>query len=173
MKEGFPLIWISSFSTWLERGESIRPSLVVSIMGADTVVETPRWLPSARHLRLTFDDVIESSHGYKAPSRRHIARLIEFANGWTEDGPILVHCMAGISRSSAAALVVASSRRPGREVELARRLRLAGPWLSPNEKVVALADDLLRCDGRLRQALEAMGPPTGRVSDRPARLDLK
>jgi predicted protein tyrosine phosphatase len=171
-ESGFPLILISSYSTWLARGEAMGPSRVVSIMGADTVVETPRWLPSACHLRLTFDDVIDSSHGYKAPARKHIARLIEFTKGWTEDGPILVHCMAGISRSSAAALIVASSRRPGREVELARRLRRAGPWVSPNERMVALADDLLRCDGRLRRALEAMGAPTARVGEGPARLDL-
>jgi predicted protein tyrosine phosphatase len=167
------LIWISSFATWLEHGKSINPSRVVSIMGPETVVATPEWLPSRFHLRLGFDDVIASADGYKAPTRRQMARLIDFANGWIEDEPILVHCMAGISRSSAAALIVASCRRPGREVELARRLRQAGPWLSPNEKMIALADGLLRCDGRLRRALEAMGPPTARVGDGPARLDLE
>jgi predicted protein tyrosine phosphatase len=166
------LIWISSFSTWLKHGEAINPGRVVSIMGPETVVATPEWLPSAFHLRLGFDDVISSSEGYTAPSRRHMAELIEFAKAWTEAEPMLVHCMAGISRSAAAALIVAASRRPGREVELARRLRQAGPWLIPNEMMVMLADDLLRCDGGLRQALQAMGPPTGRV-DGPARLDLE
>jgi len=171
--ERSPAIWIASYEGWLERGGSIRPGRVVSIMApGDAAVATPGWLPSSSHLQLGFDDVVASAHGYAAPTRGQMAELIAFAGGWTEAEPMLVHCMAGISRSSAAALIVAAIRRPGREAELARRLRRAGPWFTPNETMIALADELLASDGRLRAALAAMGPRSGGVEDGPVRLEL-
>ena len=172
-REGSPVIWIASYQGWLQRGSAIRPGRVVSIMApGDAVVATPGWLPSSSHLHLGFDDVVATTDGYAAPSRLQMAQLIAFADGWTEAAPMLVHCMAGISRSSAAALIVAARRRPGREAELARRLRRVGPWFTPNETMVALADELLACDGRLREALAAMGPRSGGIDDGPVRLEL-
>jgi len=72
---------------------------------------------------------------------------------------MLIHCMAGISRSMAAALIALVTKAGGREKEAAEQIRRAAPHAYPNRRMVALADGLLRCEGRLVDAREAMGPP--------------
>jgi hypothetical protein len=44
-------------------------------------------------------------------------------------------------------------------MEAAEQLRRAAPHAYPNRRMIALADQLLQCDGRLIAAREAMGPP--------------
>jgi hypothetical protein len=73
-------------------------------------------------------------------------------------GPILIHCLAGVSRSTAAALIALALVADGREAEAARRLREAAPHASPNRRIVMLADRLLGRRGRLVLARETMGP---------------
>jgi predicted protein tyrosine phosphatase len=65
--------------------------------------------------------------------------------------------MAGISRSTAAALIALALTAPGREELVARQLRRAAPHASPNRRIIALADRLLARDGRLIAARESMG----------------
>jgi predicted protein tyrosine phosphatase len=71
---------------------------------------------------------------------------------------MVVHCYAGISRSTAAAFVAACALSPKRdEVEIAARLRAASPTAYPNRRLVALADDYLGRSGRMRAAIEKIG----------------
>ncbi len=44
-------------------------------------------------------------------------------------------------------------------LEAAEQLRRVAPHAYPNRRMVALADTLLACEGRLIEAREAMGPP--------------
>ena len=54
---------------------------------------------------------------------------------------MLIHCWAGISRSTAAAYVALCALNPhADERTLANRLRSASPQASPNPRIVALAD---------------------------------
>jgi predicted protein tyrosine phosphatase len=47
---------------------------------------------------------------------------------------------------------------PGTEREIALRLRSAAAHAQPNPRIVAFADALLGRDGRMMDALDAMGP---------------
>ena len=69
----------------------------------EIVVETPRLILPERHIRFHIHDISEPLPGYVQPGREHIDQLIEFALDWGGRGPIVVHCWAGISRSTAAA----------------------------------------------------------------------
>ena len=89
-----------------------------------------------------------------------MAGLIAFVRAWPhEEAPLLIHCMAGISRSMAAALIALVTKAGGREMEAAGQIRRAAPHAYPNRRMIALADGLLACEGRLVEAREAMGPP--------------
>jgi len=65
-------------------------------------------------------------------------------------GRILIHCEAGISRSTAAALIMyACWLGPGRESEAMRRVLQQRPIAVPNPRMVGIADRLLARQGRL------------------------
>ena len=71
----------------------------------------------------------------------------------------MVHCFAGISRSTAGAFVTACALNPKRdESEIARAIRQASPTAQPNARIVSIADRLLKRDGRMINAVEAIGP---------------
>ncbi len=71
---------------------------------------------------------------------------------------MVIHCFAGISRSTASAFVIACERDPhADELEIALAMRRASPSAFPNRRIVALADDILGRQGRMVEAVEAMG----------------
>jgi predicted protein tyrosine phosphatase len=108
----------------------------------------------ARHLKLAFHDVERAAEGETAPNMEHMRELLAFVRSWTRDRPLLIHCYAGISRSSAAAFVAACALNPDvDESEIARTLRRASANARPNRALVALADDALGRRGRMRQGL--------------------
>ncbi|WP_141400455.1 hypothetical protein [Magnetospirillum sp. 15-1] len=81
------------------------------------------------------------------PDLDHIRALVEFAASWDQASPLMAHCEAGISRSGATAFVLCQTN-PGREAEVADLLARA-PHLLPNQRMIALVDCLLGCDGRM------------------------
>ena len=111
-----------------------------------------------RHLRLAVDDISEPAAGLTAPEEHHVIRILDFGRGWDETDPLLVHCWAGISRSTATAFILACERNPhAPERDIALRLRRASATASPNRRLVALADDLLGRRGRMVDAVDAIG----------------
>lgn len=109
-------------------------------------------------LSLVFNDIVEPRPDLVAPSRADIAALLAFGADWDGARPLLVHCRMGISRSTAACLILAAAARPGiKEGRLAAALREAAPCATPNGLMIALADDLLGRDGRLAAAARAIG----------------
>ena len=92
----------------------------------------------------------------------------------TRSTPMLVHCFAGISRSTAGAYVAACVLNPQRdEMQIARAIRDASPTAQPNARIVGIADRLLKRDGRMVRAVEAIGPATPATEGHPFRLDLE
>ena len=105
---------------------------------------------AARRLRWLIADVVTEEGATEADIRR-ILNLAEELR--SESGTILIHCEAGISRSTATALIIyACWLGRGREDEAMRRVIAQRPFSSPNRRMVALADQLLDLDGRLLKA---------------------
>ncbi len=80
--------------------------------------------------------------GFVAPCETHIERVLTFVRGWDRAAPMVVHCYAGISRSTASASAAACALNPHRdEMEIARQIR-ASPRRSPqpNRLIVSLGD---------------------------------
>ena len=119
------------------------------------------------------DDIIEPLDGYVAPADEHLTRLIEFVRGWDRAKPLVVHCYAGISRSTAGAFVTVCALNPQRsELAIAQALRHASATATPNLRIVLLADRMLGRQGRMTAAIETIGRGTVAVEGDPFRLDL-
>src|SRR5512145_3006315 len=103
-----------------------------------------------RKLRLLIADVV-TEEGATEADVQLIIQLAEQLR--SESGTLLIHCEAGISRSTATALIIyACWLGPGRENEAMRRVGAQRRFAFPNRRIVALADNLLALDGRLLQA---------------------
>jgi predicted protein tyrosine phosphatase len=133
-------------------------SHLVTLINGDTAIPTPPSIGPDRHLRLAMNDICEPQPGLVLPCGSHVTDLIGFARSWDRQAPLLVHCWAGISRSTAAAFIVLCAlNREGTEHDLAWALRRASPTAYPNRLLVALADEALARDGRMIAAVEEIG----------------
>lgn len=134
------------------------PSHMITLINPETPVDTPKGVADERHLRLGINDIVEPMEGMIAPDEGCVRRILEFGRTWDERAPMLIHCWAGISRSTAAAFVLACERSPeADELSIARVMRRAAPHAYPNRRIVALADDLLGRSGRMVDAVDAIG----------------
>jgi predicted protein tyrosine phosphatase len=135
-----------------------RPSHLVTLLDPATMIDTPAGLPAERHLKLAVNDIAEPTEGLTPPDETVVLRLLAFGRTWDETAPMLIHCWAGISRSTASAFALACERSPeADEHAIAMAMRRAAPHASPNRRIVALADDMLGRRGRMVDAVAAMG----------------
>lgn len=112
----------------------------------------------SHQLDLTFHDIVVPQASLTPPDATAIATILDFARGWDGAQPFVISCLAGISRSTAAAFIIASACNPDlREADLALALRQASPCATPNALMVALADDLRGRQGRMIAAIRAIG----------------
>jgi predicted protein tyrosine phosphatase len=139
--------------------ESLQPSHLISLVAPMEQPPTPLGIAGHCHHRVEIHDIHEPLDGHILPAREHIESLIDFVRAWPcDETPILIHCVAGISRSMAAALITLVVKAPGRELEAARHVRTAARHAWPNRRMIAVADEMLGCGGRLIAARETMGP---------------
>ena len=137
--------------------QATRARFFVSVVHSPTLMPTPNWVEPEDHLRLGCQDVVDDHPGQSGPQLEHVHALIAFAHRWNRRGPLVIHCMAGISRSTAAAYVTLCSLNPGTsEDTLARSLREASPSALPNRQLVALGDTVLDRQGRMNRAIAAL-----------------
>ena len=145
----------------------------VTILGPGT--EQPRFtgVEPDNHLRLTFHDIAAPTPGLEPPQKRDMQELLDFVRGWNRRSPLLIHCWAGISRSTASAYIANCLLQPDAdEFHLAQRLREASPSATPNPMLIALADEALGRGGRMRRAIAEIGRGEDAFEGTPFKLDV-
>jgi predicted protein tyrosine phosphatase len=122
---------------------------------ADDHFET---LAGVERSEFRFHDVIEPGDDTILPARDAIAALLAVGETLRVTAPtaVLVHCHAGISRSTAAAAILMAQFNPGREAEVVDRLTAIRPQAWPNSRMIRFADELLGRDGALLAAIETI-----------------
>ena len=131
---------------------------VVTLITDPALVVRPAEIPAAGHLIITIHDICEPAEGMICPSEEHVSAFLGFFERWDRRDPVVVHCYAGISRSTAAAFSAFCAVRPDLdEAEIALRLRQRSPEATPNARIVAVADEILGRQGRMLRAIERIG----------------
>ena len=126
-------------------------SFLVSIGAPED--ELPAGYSNVSHkLRLLFGDTETAEHGATESDVRCLIELAKELYG--SAGKVLIHCEAGVSRSSAAGLILYTSLLgPGSEREAMERVLRQRPIAKPNRRMVEIADHLLGRGGRLIEVL--------------------
>ena len=146
---------------------------LVTLLSPGTPVARPEAIAPERHLYIAVSDIIAPTLGQILADHAHLGDLLAFVRAWDRAEPMVIHCFAGVSRSTAAAFIVACALKPGRnEFEIARALRAASPTATPNARLIALADAALNRDGRMNSAIEEIGRGVECLEGTPFALEL-
>lgn len=152
------MLYVSSLSRLKETVERTGATRMVSLINAGTPVERPQSIAADNHLFLGFNDIVDPVEGLVPPGEAHVSSLLDFVQDWDKSAPLVIHCWAGISRSTAGAFITACALTPDAdEAELASVLRARAPSATPNARLVAIADRMLARDGRMIEAIRAIG----------------
>jgi predicted protein tyrosine phosphatase len=131
---------------------------MVTLLSPGTNITRPSLIAAERHLNIAMSDIVEHAPGQVLPDETHVDALIAFVSAWDRKEPLLIHCFAGVSRSTASAYIAACLLSPHRdEHEVARALRAASPTATPNARFVALADIRLGRRGRMNAGIQSIG----------------
>jgi predicted protein tyrosine phosphatase len=167
------MIHVCSLAALPETVRATGASHILTVMANVDQVQRPESVLAANHLKVQVDDITEQMDGFVVPSDSHIEQVLTFVRAWDRNAPLVVHCYAGISRSTASAFAAVCALNPHRdEIAIARQIRAASPIASPNRLIVSLADKALGREGRMLRALDEMGPGSMLVEGRPFRVDL-
>ncbi len=128
---------------------------LISLVDPGDRIIPPQRIGAECHLSLIMDDVEDCKHPY-APCARHLNELVSWLEG-RDCECLLIHCVAGVSRSPAIAFGLLCVAMP--VADAATELRRIRPQASPNALISWLWDRRLGMDGALhRAALELRGP---------------
>jgi predicted protein tyrosine phosphatase len=168
------MIHVCSLAALPEIVKMTGASHVLTVMGNVDQVQRPVSVLPANHLKVSMDDIIEPMEGYVTPCEAHVEQVLNFVRSWDRSAPMVIHCYAGVSRSTASAFAAACLLNPHRdEMEIARKIRAASPIASPNRLIVSLADKALGREGRMVRALEGIGPASMMVEGKPFLVELE
>lgn len=151
-------IWICSLADAPQLARKLRPARVVSLLSPYDTFPTFEGIGRDRHLQVPIHDIVDDVGDWRAPDLSDAESVINFVEPWDRTSPMLIHCWAGISRSTASAFITACVHNPDAdEMDIAQAIRTASPTASPNARLVAHADELLGRRGRMSRAVASIG----------------
>ncbi|WP_299811237.1 protein-tyrosine phosphatase family protein [uncultured Roseibium sp.] len=146
---------------------------LVTLINAEMDVPTPAGIAPDRHLFLAFNDIVAPIDGLVPASEQQINDFVAFIRAWDRQAPLVIHCWAGISRSTAGAYVAVCALNPdANEHRLAALLRERSPSATPNARIVAMGDRLLGREGRMIDAIRGIGRGANAYEGVPFELPL-
>jgi predicted protein tyrosine phosphatase len=133
---------------------------VLSILDPD-FDDPPAFAAFAPHHRLAlrFNDIIEPEPNRLAPARADVERLLAFGRELIDapDPHLLIHCHAGVSRSTASAALILAQAWPDRPASAAlEAVSAIRPRAWPNLRILEFGDALLGRDGEIVAAVAAI-----------------
>ena len=167
------MIYVCSLSGLADMAASLNSFDLLTLLSPASEPRDWSAFAPARHLRLAFHDITELTPDLIAPDAVMMQAILDFSRDAALGRALLIHCWAGISRSSAAAYAIACDRNPGFENEIADELRRRSPLVTPNKLMVQLADDLLGRQGAMTDAIARIGRGADAFEGAPYQLPLK
>ena len=146
---------------------------LVTLLSPGSAMTRPSDILHDRHLNIAMSDILDHAPGQVRPEMSHLDELLDFVDRWDRVHPLLIHCYAGVSRSTASAFIAVCRLSPHRdERDIAQALRAASPTATPNLRFVALADERLGRGGRMVAAIESIGRGRECLEGEPFTLEL-
>ncbi len=153
-----PAIYVCSLSKLEATVIRSKASHIATLISEETPVRRPGGVKAQNHLILSFHDISTPMEGMTLPGEDHIDQFLCFVQDWNRAAPLVVHCWAGVSRSTAGAMIALCALRTDLdEDDIAGRIRAGSPQATPNSRMIAIADRQLARDGRLVRAAERIG----------------
>jgi predicted protein tyrosine phosphatase len=113
--------------------------------------------PDHHRTILRFHDIISPAAGRVMPDEGHVDAILRFGATHAADDAslnILVHCHMGVSRSTAAMLMLMAQAHPERsDDDVFAHLKAMRPQAWPNSRMIRFADHALGRNGNLFAAL--------------------
>ena len=107
-------------------------------------------------LLLHFEDNLDENQP-NSPTREHVKQILAWGSTLPDDAVVLVHCEAGVSRSTAAALALLVQHHGNDKIDECIQLLLeVRPVACPNPLITLFADEQLGCNGKLHEKAEAV-----------------
>lgn len=151
-------IYVCSLDKLARTAQDSGASHVATLINADTKVPRPNLVSANNHLFLGFNDIVEPTEGLLPPGEMHVREFMKFVESWNQAAPMIVHCWAGVSRSTAGAMIATCMLRPELDEELvANTIRERSPEATPNIRLVEFADNILARNGRMVNAVKRIG----------------
>jgi predicted protein tyrosine phosphatase len=143
----------------LDRHSARGVTHVLSILDPEWPEPEAFWAFEA-HARTTlhFHDAIEPGPGVVLPRAADVEAILAFGRDIGDDlGHLLIHCHAGISRSTAAMAMILAQAFPREDEDaIVDRLARIRPQAWPNFRMIAFADERLARKGRLNAAVSKL-----------------
>ncbi|MGH6812614.1 MAG: tyrosine phosphatase family protein, partial [Methylocella sp.] len=169
-----PRIHVCPLSKLPETVRATGARSLVTLIDEGTPVSRPSGIAAEKHLVVVLSDIVAELEGHTLPNESHVEKFLAFVRQWDQTAPLLIHCFAGVSRSTAAAFIAACALRPHRnEAEIARAVRANSPTATPNLRLVAIADAMLGRNGRMVAAVEKIGRGCNCFEGAPFALELR
>jgi predicted protein tyrosine phosphatase len=166
-------LYVCSLTKVIETVRMSGAQSLVTILTAGASMARPREIAPQRHLRIAISDIEAPLDGHILPATAHIEQLLAFGEAWDQTAPLVIHCYAGVSRSPAAAFIMACALAPTRsERDAALDLRRASPTATPNLRLIGLADRILDRRGRMVEAIAEIGRGVECFEGTPFALEL-
>lgn len=141
---------------------------MLSLMADGHDFHRPGLIRPDRHKTIRLNDIAAAAEGLVEPAEVHVEAILDVARAWQRERPLLVHCWMGVSRSPAAALLVALDVAPDQDDRaLVQRLRAASPFATPNPRLIEIGDARLKRGGRLIAAVKQIGRGADADGDTP------
>jgi predicted protein tyrosine phosphatase len=111
--------------------------------------------PEALRDEFRFYDIVADEAGRTMPTEADVAAILKVGEKLAAQPVrhLLVHCFAGVSRSTASAVTLMAQRNPGRAADIFAALGDIRPKAWPNTAIIGHADRMLGLGGTLVEAL--------------------
>jgi len=120
-----------------------QPTRIISTITQSEALNLP-----AAHLHINVGDITSDLDGHVLPAMHHLLEVLEFTKNLTDDDRLLIHCFAGMSRSTAFAIAVLIQH--GMDyVEAFKHVAMIRPILLPNRLIIKLIDQHFSLQGDL------------------------
>lgn len=164
------MIFVSSIYQLEENFKLTSPARMISILGPNDGREWPKLRAPDCNLRIECDDIQVKCSGYTVPTESNVRDLIDFLRAWNNQGDLLIHCKAGTSRSTAAALIAMYLLNPEQAQRAANLLREQAPYARPSQIFLRMADAILGTQDAIQMVARNMPAPGTSVSPSLIRL---